>query len=1300
MIKAIDISKGMNNVADVHIMNDGYAEEITCLYLDESGVWKDIHKAKELLDLSETHFANAVRVAKWKPYALPTSCIDDYVYVVINSSGSVKLVWRTQVAPETWNSETVFNGVDDSAYVYTLDATQFLFVDGINGKRAKRIVIEADGSIVGSDTGSTPPTTRPIFEKVVLTSERDVGTRIKRGHCLAICYTYVNDREEESNPSPTLILDSVQRQARGHFSKDGEIYYYPITGGEYVYTQELTGSIDSILLTVPIDSPSVKRVNIYLSDVNGVETIAPLAEMRLALSRPIYGYPDTKSISVNVPLSDLEVSHDNNVSTKGDTISLVDGVTYIGNSVQGTPLIDSAERIWELRIFNANKYNYVNRFITIDLYDEYGTRPNDALFLKGLNWNTQDMDKIRLYDDDMITPLEVYHYPLDSVIQLHRPVTASYDATAASVYVPSSGANKLFLKAKQAGTVGNSLTVSSGVIPTQASIAFADDGYILLESVGDNYNMVVTIASVNPSQSLGIDINTSVPGICSIKITPETDAGGNILSTLGDIVDKISWYQNYDDYVTIVDRSSESSALLLSQPTIYAKSPLLAYAEKSGTNTVLMLPYDSETGLFTSRFIDVHNVIISSQDVDIVSEIVEGTEYGAIFEPFTQALLSGGTGSASAQDNRVFCRCLSMIRGCVIPSNTEKTLYLVEHKEDPKNEGRFIELTDGYAGDNQININDFYREKLIRNPIQDIDTVVVSQMHEIEGANYPGGDIDTRMRNAANIFDELWDDESGGQEPHGVRPILTGIPDPYLRTNATLYAYSLDQETAPHVRRIRTNNKLTETGTMWCRWILKVPGSVRIEPILRVEEGGVGSADADAIGAIMRMSDRGGEEARLYAVEVDVYIRSHHSLRIGSFSISIPVGLYPVCCGMVVSWRRVTAFGDNTQYTVAILINNTLKFFHHTLELHSVDMNNDMLLVHSVKENSQSWGDNIYPHWLGLRLNSYVENEWQALSILRFMPFYPTDGIGAYNEFGLIGTNQIGFMNSNVDIGVMQISSDIRPGRVTWGSQYSRSAMNEININENVLALASVRSFQPSDEHNTVLIFTPDNVYMLSLLGMNAEDYRLLKFISGIGIANKYAICATHSGIVWLSDHGLMEISANGVANISKGTMDMTNVSTITYDGEHNWIWARGTVSDKDICFVFQCDERVWWEYRGDVMPDDFIGGVKDGAWVSYADKKVYEHGDESNGGDNTIRTKAIMPLGKKIGRIKAISSMPSASYSLSAKLYGENIENSETSSTVTAYTNRKTAIPGLSADYIQLILSGIRDVITIQTEQ
>ena len=962
MIKAIDISKGMNNVADVHLMNDGYAEEITCLYLDESGVWKDIHKAKELLDLSETHFADAVRVAKWKPYALPTSCIDDYVYVVIKDDGRVMLVWRTVATPEAWGTKTVFTGVDDSAYVYTLDATQFLFVDGINGKRAKRIVIETDGSIVGSDTGSTPPTTRPIFENVVLTSERDVGTRIKRGHCLAICYTYVNDREEESNPSPTLILDSVQRQARGHFSKDGEIYYYPVTGGEYVYTQELTGSIDSILLTVPIDSASVKRVNIYLSDVNGVEAIAPLAEMRLALSRPIYGSPDTKSISVNVPLSDLEVSHDNNVSTKGDTITLVDGVTYVGNSVQGTPLIDSAERIWELRIFNANKYNYVNRFITIDLYDEYGTRPNDALFLKGLDWDTQDMDKIRLYDDDMITPLEVYHYPLDSVIQLHRPVTASYDATAASVYVPSSGANKLFLKAKQAGTVGNSLTVSSGVIPTQASIAFANDGYILLESVEDNYNMVVTIESVDPSQSLDMNIDTTVPGICSIKILPATDTSGNILSTLGDIVGIISGYQDYDDYVTIVDQSSNSSALLLSQPTIYAKSPLLAYAEKIGTNTVLMLPYDSETELFTSRFIDVHNAIISSQDVDIVSEIVEGTEYGAIFEPFTQALLSGGTGSASAQDNNVFCRCLSMIRGCVIPSNIEKTLYLVEHKEDPKNEGRFIELTGDNAGDNQINIIDFYREKLIHNPIQDIDTVVVSQMHEIEGANYPGGDIDTRMRNAANIFDELWDDESGGQEPHGVSPTPTGIPDPYLRRNAILNAYTLDQETAPHVRRIRTNNKFTETGTMWCRWSLKVPlpEGEMFAPMLRVVEGGVGSADADAIGAIMRMYNSVGGGG-MYTVVVDVYSSAQQSIRIGSFSISIPDGIYP--CGMVVSWRRGTAYGDNTQYTVAILINNTLKFFHHTLEIHSVDMNNDMLLVHSVTDRYN--GEDIHPHWLG-----------------------------------------------------------------------------------------------------------------------------------------------------------------------------------------------------------------------------------------------------------------------------------------------------------------------------------------------
>jgi hypothetical protein len=126
----------------------------------------------------------------------------------------------------------------------------------------------------------------------------------------------------------------------------------------------------------------------------------------------------------------------------------------------------------------------------------------------------------------------------------------------------------------------------------------------------------------------------------------------------------------------------------------------------------------------------------------------------------------------------------------------------------------------------------------------------------------------------------------------------------------------------------------------------------------------------------------------------------------------------------------------------------------------------------------------------------------------------------------------------------------------------------------------------------------------------------------------------------------------------------------------------------------------VWWEYRGTALPDDFIGGVKDGAWVSYTDKIVYEHGGASSGNDNVIKTKAVRPAGKKIGRINTVSDADPTEYTIKANLYGENIDTSTQTASFSAYTNKRTAIPGLSADYIQLILSGIRDVVTILTEQ
>ncbi len=90
----LNFDGGMNNAMPPHLLKENEAELIRNLYKDKDGVWKDINEPKIMLDLSETHLANAVKVVQWKPSKVPSDCIDDFVYVVFCSDGIAKLVYR------------------------------------------------------------------------------------------------------------------------------------------------------------------------------------------------------------------------------------------------------------------------------------------------------------------------------------------------------------------------------------------------------------------------------------------------------------------------------------------------------------------------------------------------------------------------------------------------------------------------------------------------------------------------------------------------------------------------------------------------------------------------------------------------------------------------------------------------------------------------------------------------------------------------------------------------------------------------------------------------------------------------------------------------------------------------------------------------------------------------------------------------------------------------------------------------------------------------------------------------------
>lgn len=104
MAPILNFNGGMNNVTPPHLLPDNMAENITNLYLDKDGVWKDINNPEIMLDLSATEFSLAIKVIQWKPTNLPVDInpADDFVYIVFTSDGKAKLVYRGLTALQTF----------------------------------------------------------------------------------------------------------------------------------------------------------------------------------------------------------------------------------------------------------------------------------------------------------------------------------------------------------------------------------------------------------------------------------------------------------------------------------------------------------------------------------------------------------------------------------------------------------------------------------------------------------------------------------------------------------------------------------------------------------------------------------------------------------------------------------------------------------------------------------------------------------------------------------------------------------------------------------------------------------------------------------------------------------------------------------------------------------------------------------------------------------------------------------------------------------------------------------------------
>jgi hypothetical protein len=1212
-----------------------------------------------------------------------------------------------------WKSVTLFSDVDADSVQFAFDDYQFVWVDGRTNNIARRVIINQDGEIVAASVGMLKPSQKPEFVGVKFSDQNDEGTGIGKGKVLLVCYTYVDDSEVESNPSPVAVIDSIQYMARGYYTKDGVNYFYPISGGTYTFDQNLIGSIESFVLNIAIDNEFVKRVNVYVAEADYVETIAPHSAFRLTTSRQITKGLTEASIAVAAVPSIVEVSYENDLAPKGDDIALVDGVAFIGNAVNSLGISQVAEKIWSITLTNQNKFNYANRWMRLDLFDEAGAYPVGADVLDGLaDWSAEDLSLFRMLDSDLTTPLELLYYPLDSIVKTHKDIDVDDGVATRALLTVGSGLSGFTVTAKQYGTGGNSLTLMMEQGATDGRVACdpANNDYIKLTTEDGVYH--VTVEVVNPEGAGALSIVCTLSDVYkyAIVITLEHD-GANPVSKVGDIYTAIDAAmasgQELDGIIISAQKISDTTFnddyIIPDSIAAYSFYRLQTYASASGNHVEVDLAYSTATDAIIARAIDVIAAIYSSPlSSALVSAIATNPPGIGIVSTLTQTALAGGTGTPTANGtDKIQTRMLSWIRVPQIMAFSEKTIYLVKFNSEPTTmSSEFIELiTSGTPTATQLLITDFYKDYIQENPIADENTLIA------ERPNVPS-------------LLNLGDDENGYSNGNAANQMLTlhknNTPtmkysyadthtfDELCKYDVVAAKYASEQwgcgVDAP-MDLATSGVNFSTSGYIWIRYSLRSLPSLYDRVIM-------GISTYDDPYASFPSSDRpfyiyldmNNELLKIFYYDDDSGVEQASPAAL-SFS-DITWTDYDQM-GIIVAWEQSIIYGAGLTLKIGMLLNG--EFRTATLDLNvTIDASKDMAMLYITHTPSANTNQ-VYPTLFGLRKNQTIDDDWQMLNILRFLPLYPTEGIGVYNEFALNTSDTISFVNQNVLIETMNQREDNRPGRIQWGNYGAMPDLNEYSINEDIMGIVPIKSFQPTDEHNTILVFTKNNTAVLALLGDTAQTCTVTRQLNGIGLVNRNALCVLHDGVAWLSQQGVMIITASGIVNISKGIMDTSDITKLIYDYERNWIWARGLDGSTQVTFVYQVEQKLWWSYAGAVHPDDFVGCISDETgWISYVDTVMYK--DSSTAHTTTayltlIKTRAVAMV-KKLGRINLIGTLTSGTYKLKARMFSNKITGISTETAeFTETMNSPTSIPGVGADYVQLDLKQVNNIVAVAIE-
>lgn len=315
-----------------------------------------------------------------------------------------------------------------------------------------------------------------------------------------------------------------------------------------------------------------------------------------------------------------------------------------------------------------------------------------------------------------------------------------------------------------------------------------------------------------------------------------------------------------------------------------------------------------------------------------------------------------------------------------------------------------------------------------------------------------------------------------------------------------------------------------------------------------------------------------------------------------------------------------------------------------------------------------------------LNIGEYVSDLEEILTFSRFGTHFtlPANVIGirsAAVSGVTIGGNAIAD-NLNVSIDTLALTNDKRPGRVRWSNGGAMPNLYEQVVNQEVMRAFPMRSFQPTDEHNTLLLWTDTDVLQMPLVGANQEASTLITRIKGIGLQDRDAIVQVKDGIIWSERTGIYYLSANGLKEIGKGRITLQEFTALYNHNRREVLF----IGSDGICKVYNLDWDAWTDADFGFTPEGIL--EFDGVWCLLSSGGTYEL--EPADDDTTLSPQVLTrkyPARTKINRLTLHSSAGTV------KCYVHNHRLAAGYAVTPEYSLRgddPKAIPQLSGDHVQ----------------